>query len=338
MNAGEITIDINHGARRITPAKGESLFAALKKEGIFLPSVCGGQGLCGRCRLKLLAGGGALTDAEKRLLSTKETDNQIRLGCQIVPTGDAAIEIPQELLKIRNFRGVVERIRDLTYDIKELRIRLIEPESIEFVPGQYVQLDTPPYGSIRQGVSRAYSISSPPSDSGNIELIIRKVPGGISTTWVFERLKEGSEVTFSGPYGEFHLSETDLPMCWIAGGSGMAPFWSLLRHMKEAGIPRTTKYFFGAVQKRDLFLVDELEHLSRTLPWFEFIPALSGDEPPEVWSGQRGLITDVVERNIEDGNDWEGYLCGSPGMIDAAVKVLKYKGIREDRVFFDKFA
>ena len=73
------------------------------------------------------------------------------------------------------------------------------------------------------------------------------------------------------------------------------------------------------------------------MAWFEFIPALSGKDITD-WDGQKGLITDVVRRNVEDDSDAEAYLCGSPGMIDAAIAVLHEKGISDERIFFDKFA
>ena len=335
---GTWTIDINSGARRLQVAGGESLLRTLKREGIFLPSACGGRGACGYCRCRITAGGGPVTPAEERRLTASDRAGGMRLGCQVKVLNDLSIEVPEELLVGREYRGVVEQMRDLTHDIKELRIRLVEPKTIDFVPGQYVQLEAPPYGQNREGVLRAFSMSSPPSDKGCIELIIRLVPGGICTTWVFTALEEGDGVKLNGPHGKFHLSDTNAEMIWIAGGSGMAPFWSLVRHMKGRRIVRPCTYFFGAVQRRDLFLVEELAQLEKELPWFRFIPALSGPGEGEGWSGERGLITEVVDRHVQDGSGKEAYLCGSPGMIDASIKVLKSKGITDERIFYDKFA
>ena len=78
--------------------------------------------------------------------------------------------------------------------------------------------------------------------------------------------------------------------------------------------------------------------LDDELDWFTFVPALSGAVEGDGWPGERGLITDVVGRGVPDGTGMEAYLCGSPGMIDAAAKVLHDKGITEDRTFYDKFA
>ena len=60
--------------------------------------------------------------------------------------------------------------------------------------------------------------------------------------------------------------------------------------------------------------------------------------PGEKWDGETGLVTQAVERNVKNAGGCEGYLCGSPGMIDAAIKVLKNLGMSEDKIYYDKFA
>ncbi len=336
VNYGLCKIDINGGSKSIEVEGGGQLLSVLKDEGIFIPSACGGRGTCAYCKLKILDGGGPIVPTEAPLLEEKEIADNVRISCQVKVRNDMAIEIPEELFLIQEYKGVVERIRDLTHDIKEVRIKLTDPAEIDFVAGQYVQLETPAYDDNPEPVYRAYSISSVPSEKDHIELIIRLVPGGICTTWVFEHLKEGDEVTFNGPYGDFRLSDTDAEMVWIAGGSGMAPFWGMVRHMKEHDIRRKTRYFFGAVKPRDLFFVEELQQLTEELDWFEYIPALSGELNGDEWSGETGLITEVVGKHVQNGEP-EAYLCGSPGMIDAAAVVLKEKGITEDNTYYDKF-
>lgn len=337
-NYGQCKIDINQGRRTVEVRGGETLLSTLRNQDIFIPSACGGKGTCALCKVKVLDGGGPHAPTETPLLSPEEIAHGVRISCQCKVRNDMQIMLPEEMLSVREYRGRVERIRDLTHDIKELRIKLVEPEAITFRPGQFVQLETPAYGRNPEPVFRAYSISSMPQESGYLELIIRLVPGGICTTWVFQHLKEGDEVSFAGPFGEFGLSDTDKAMVWIAGGSGMAPFWSLVRHMQAQGIARPTTYFFGAVKKRDLFLVDELRQLEKELPWFRYVPALSAPDAADNWDGEKGLITEVVGRHVQPGQDVEGYLCGSPGMIDAAIKVLHERGVSDDKIFYDKFA
>ena len=118
----------------------------------------------------------------------------------------------------------------------------------------------------------------------------------------------------------------------------MAPLWSLLNDMAERGIKRKATYFYGARTRKDLFYLEQLHQLEARLPGFRFIPALSMASAEDEWDGETGLITEVLERNLEDEQSHtQAYLCGPPPMIDAAIPVLIRKGITEDRIFFDKF-
>jgi Na+-transporting NADH:ubiquinone oxidoreductase subunit F len=172
----------------------------------------------------------------------------------------------------------------------------------------------------------------------DIELEVRLVPNGICTTYVFNHLKTGDTVTINGPYGDFYLRESDREIVFVAGGSGMAPIKSMLLDMAEKGSSRKATYFFGARAVRDLFLVDEMRALEKRLPDFRFVPALSSPLPEDKWDGETGLITDVLARHYERMDHHEAYLCGSPGMIDAAIKVFKAKGLPDELTFFDKFS
>ncbi len=337
LNFGACVIDINGGEKKLSVNGGGSLLSLLGTHSIFIPSACGGRGSCAYCKVIVRSGGGAITPVEEPYLSPDERKRNVRLSCQVKVRGDLAVEIPRELFSVRRYRARVVSKRMMTHDIVELRIELLEPDVIEFSAGQYAQLESQEYRG-RDAVMRAYSLSSVPSDRNHVEFMIRLVPNGICSTWVFEHLRERQEVWLSGPYGEFRLRSTGAPILFIAGGSGMAPIWSMLRDMKEKGINRKARYFFGAQTRRDLFLVDELRQLEKEMPDFSYIPALSNEPEESGWTGEKGLITEVVERHVPDASEHEAYLCGSPGMIDACVRVLRKTGIREDRIYFDKFA
>ena len=97
--------------------------------------------------------------------------------------------------------------------------------------------------------------------------------------------------------------------------------------MEEEGIKRKATFFFGCVSKRDLYYVDEMKVFEETVPGYQFVPALSGAKEEDNWTGETGLITEVVDRYVKDGSNMEAYLCGSPGMIDACIRVLLSKGV-----------
>ncbi|MCX7028838.1 MAG: 2Fe-2S iron-sulfur cluster binding domain-containing protein, partial [Spirochaetes bacterium] len=278
---GKVKISINDGARELVVDGGRPLLSTLRAEGIFVPSACGGRGACGLCRLQVSDGAGEYSAVERHWISEIERSRQVRLSCQVKVERNLRILVPEKLFAIREYKTEVVSIRDLTYDIKELTLRLKDPPEIHFKPGTYVQFVVPAYKLAPNPVYRAYSISSPPSSQGTIELEIRLVPNGIGTTYVFNHLKVGDPVTISGPYGDFTLRDSDREIVFVAGGSGMAPVKSMLLDMAEKGSTRKATYFFGARAVRDLFLVDEMRALEKRLPHFRFVPALSSPLPED---------------------------------------------------------
>jgi Na+-transporting NADH:ubiquinone oxidoreductase subunit F len=335
-NYGEVTITINDD-KEFTVEGGKPLLGTLAAEEVFIPSACGGRGSCGLCKVKVVEGAGQYLPTELPWISEEERKKNIRLSCQLKVKQDFKIEIPEELFNVKQFSAQVKRVRDLTHDIKEITLKLNDPPEIDMSAGQYIQLEVPEYELTDDPVYRAYSVAGVPSDKKHIELEIRYVPDGIATTYVHKYLEEGEEVIFNGPYGDFFLRDTEREIVCIAGGSGMAPIKSILLDMAEKGIGRKTRYFFGARSKKDLFLTDEMQDLEKRLPNFQFIPALSDPEEGDKWEGETGLITDVLDRYMESGENVEAYLCGSPGMIDACIKVLTDNGVPEELIYYDKF-
>ncbi len=336
-NYGPCEVTINE-ERKITVQGGKSLLSSLVEEQIFIPSACGGRGTCGLCKLKVLDGAGPLLPTEEPYLNKEERASKVRLSCQVKVRNNLRIKIPSELLSIRQYVCRCAKITDLTYDIKLFRLELPEGETMDYVAGQYVQLLAPAYGKNRKEIYRAYSIASDPAQKGIIELIIRLVPGGICTTYCFEHLKEGDEVRINGPYGEFHLSDTEAPIVFIAGGSGMAPIRCMLHHMQNTANKRKALYFFGGNDTVDLFLTDQMRQFESELTDFRYVPVVANPQAGSGWEGETGLVTQALGRGLDDASEYEAYLCGSPGMIDATIKVLGELGMGQDKIFYDKFA
>lgn len=333
---GPCKITVND-EREFTIEGGRDLLSVLSGEKLFIPSACGGRGTCGLCKLKVLEGAGPLLPTEEPYLDEDERQSNVRLACQVKVRNNLKIEVPRELLSIKEYTCKCADIKDLTHDIKQFRFELIEPESIDYVPGQYIQLLTPVYEKSSEEVSRAYSISSDPSDKNAIELIIRLVPDGICTTYCFEYLKVGDQVKFNGPYGDFRLSDSDAPIVFIAGGSGMAPIKCILHDMKNTGNKRKATYYFGANKVEELFLLEKMKAFESDLAGFTFVPVVAASQENENWKGQRGLVTDAVQRDLKNASECEAYLCGSPGLIDAAIEALIELGMKEEAIFYDKF-
>lgn len=330
---GEKVITINDDTK--IPVKGDdTVLNTLANEKIFIPSACGGKATCGFCKFRLVGGDGTIKPTEEAFISEEERKEGIRLSCQVKVKTDMKIVLPKGLLNAKEYKTRISEVRDLTYDIKLVKFKLIDPDHIDFKPGQYVQIKVPGIDVIR-----AYSIASDPKNKSEVELIIRLVPNGQATTFVHKAMEVGDKMIITGPYGDFFLREdSNKDMICIAGGSGKAPIRSILYALRDKGMTRKVKYFFGARSKRDLYYTEEFEQLSKEFPNFQYIPALSEPLEEDNWTGDVGLITDVVDRHTKDLSNSEAYLCGSPGMIKACINVLKSHDMKDDNVLFDNFS
>ncbi len=337
LNYGECEIKINDEEGFLVQG-GNSLLETLTQQKIFIPSACGGRGSCGYCKVKVLDGAGPLLPTEEPYLEEEERNEGVRLSCQVKIRNDVHIRIPEELLSIQEYECVCADIQELTYDIKQFRFELKTPDRMNFVPGHYVQVFTPVYEGSEEEVYRAYSISSNPSDEGFVELIVRLAPNGICTTYMFEHLRVGDPVRINGPYGDFRLSDTDAPIVFVAGGSGMAPIHSMLHEMVNTASTRTATYYFGVNTPEDLFFVEEMKAFEGKLQNFKFVPVLAMPEASNGWTGETGLVTETLNRSLNTAGSYEAYLCGSPGMIDATVDVLKGHGVPLEHIYYDKFS
>ena len=155
------------------------------------------------------------------------------------------------------------------------------------------------------------------------------------TTFTHDYLKEKDEISFTGPFGDFYIRDTEADMFFVAGGSGLAPFKGMLEYLNETKSKRRIVFFFGARTTKDLFLLDEMKKFGVEMHDFKFIPILSHPEPEVEWNGLTGYIPPYFEEHLRDPKNTEGYLCGNPGLLNASEKRMKELGI--ERVYYDSF-
>ncbi|HET6486884.1 MAG TPA: FAD-binding oxidoreductase [Spirochaetia bacterium] len=333
-------VTINDGERVLPVRAGEPVLFALMGARIFVPSACGGRGICGQCRLVIPGARGGPTDAEIALVSPADRARGVRLSCQVPVVGEVAVRLPTGSLAARPYRARVLEIRDETPDMRRLILELEEPGGMRFEAGQYVQLVRPGTEDDERPVYRAYSIASAPSSTRLLTLLVARVAGeaGELTRFVFQELTEGRRVALNGPLGTFTLRPSRRELLFVAGGSGYAPIRSILMDAAERGLPRPATLYFAARSLRDLFLLDEIRQIQRSLPALRFVPVLSRPLPEDRWQGERGGIAAALARLLPTLDNHDVYLCGSPGMVDACIAALRSRGLAEDRLVFDRFA
>ena len=327
----ECTVTVN-GRKSCTVEGGDTLLQVLTQQKLFIPSACGGKATCGLCKVQVVSGGGGLLPTEQVFVTRHEREQGIRLACQVRVQNNIEVRLPESMLAAREYEASVAAIEALTYDTKLVRFNLGN-DSLEFKPGQYVQLLVPGTDQFR-----AYSVASPPSGRSQFELIVRYVPGGLCTGWVHKALAVGDRVKLTGPFGDFYLREdSGREIVAIGGGSGMAPMRSIVLHLAEQGMPRKTTLFFGARSLRDLFYIDVYRELEKRFGNFRYVPALSEPLPRDNWTGETGFITQVAAKYLNRDGEKEAVLCGPPPMIDAALRVLPQLGVSAEHIYFDKF-
>ncbi|MBW2726200.1 MAG: 2Fe-2S iron-sulfur cluster binding domain-containing protein [Deltaproteobacteria bacterium] len=335
VNYGICKIDINAGERELEVEGGQSLLSALNESKVFIPSACGGRGSCGHCRATVFEGGGPVLPTETPFLTRAQVRAKVRLACQVKVREDIRMKIPEELLNVKMFTAHVSSARLLTHDMVETRFALEEPEEISFRPGQYVQLQAPsPEGPIY----RAYSVSSPCSKTREVELVVRLVPGGIGSTYA-HNLEVNDPIIFTGPYGEFRISEDpDVGIILVGGGSGMAPIKNIVYTVCERWPERECLLFFGCRTTKDVFYREEFNELASKHPNLKVVFALSDPvEEGDVWDGERGFIHLSVDQHVTSNVKRQAFLCGPPPMIEAVMKILGEKGLAPEDMFYDEF-
>lgn len=319
----------------------QTILRAAFEQGVMLMHGCK-EGQCASCKSFVLDGEDVELDRYSTFaLPDYEKEEGFTLLCRAHAYEDLTIELLNfDADMIRSGLPIHEAVAEVvsnepvTHDMRHLVLRLVEPREIKFFPGQYLDIAVP--GTAE---TRSFSMANTSSrEGGRLEFVIKVYPDGLFSHFLDTQVQAGDRLDVAGPYGVFTLREGhDTDLMFVGGGAGMAPILSLLRSMVERGITRRATYYYGARRRRDLCFEKELRALEESLPGFRFIPALSEPTEQDAWDGEVGLITDVMARHEADLKGADGYVCGPPPMVDAAIAALTRLGVPDGHVYYDKF-
>ena len=378
--SGNVKLTIN-GEKEAEVPIGGTLLNTLQSENIYLSSACGGSGSCGQCRCRVVEGGGEILPTEKGFFSRKEQSEHWRLACQTKVKEDMQVIVPEEVFGVKEWECEVISNRNVSTFIKEFVVKLPEGEVMNFKSGSYAQITIPPYDikysdydidekfrgdwdhfdmwslTCKNGTEtiRAYSMANYPAEGNIITLNVRiatppmdrathkwmNVSPGISSSYIFS-LKPGDKVRMSGPYGDFHIQDTDAEMLYIGGGAGMAPLRAQILHLfRTLHTSRKVSYWYGARSKKEIFYEEDFREIEKQFPNFSFHIALSDPQPEDNWTGYTGFIHQVILDNYlkdhEAPEDIEYYMCGPGPMANAVKAMLENLGVERSQLFFDDF-
>ena len=353
---------------------GDTVFIALARNGLQLPSNCGGGQSCGMCEVRFRGKAPAASGADREHLSESKLKMGYRLACNLTMDDDLQVEVIGGASLWTEHEAIVESAEAITPFLREIVLRPEVAPGSDYQPGSYLQIHVPDYSLSRQriahpehhkkdwaeldlpetlsnkeAVRRSYSLSLPVEKTGGrLTLLARFSPGrqnrkrhppGKGSTYLYS-LKPGDRVRFSGPFGDFAIKPGGNEKVFIGGGAGMAPLRSMIHACLENGAKERIHYWYGARNVREAPYIEEMSALAEKYANFSWHLVLS--EEAECGAGLlKGLVHEVAHetllRDHPNLHACDFYLCGPPPMLVATRQLLQRMGVAEERIAFDDF-
>lgn len=226
----------------------------------------------------------------------------------------------------------LEKIFELSSSVRTFRLRFPEGKWVPYQAGQFCMVQVPKEGE--KPIKKAYSICSSPFETGFVDLCIKLVEGGFATNW-FWTLKEGDEITITLPYGTFVLKEPiENDLVFVATGTGLAPFRSMIRVLLREGFKKNITLIFGVRHEHEVLYESEFRDLEKQYPHFKFIPTISR---PKTWTGEVGYVQEKLKKYVTDPSGKQIFICGLVPMIEAVQKAAEEIGFDKKQVHFEKY-
>ena len=223
--------------------------------------------------------------------------------------------------------GTIASVERLSESTIRFSVDLDSP--VGFLPGQYVKVEIP--GTQH---ARAYSFSSAPG-SAQASFVERNVPQGRMSSNLTGQAQAGQAIGMAGPYGSFYLRDVVRPVLFLAGGTGIAPFLSMLEALAAQGSAHPVRMVFGVTNDHDLVALAQLDDLAARLPGFEYRTCVAN---PDSGHARKGYVTSHIEPTWLNGGDADVYLCGPVPMVEAVRSWLDASGQAPKNFHYEKFS
>jgi ferredoxin-NADP reductase/ferredoxin len=332
----KIEIVFADGERTTTEVReGQTILQCTAAAGVRLAYDCK-QGQCQTCRLQLRRGRVRYANRDRLTLTAAQEAEGAVLPCQGLVDEDVQLVAPYtraSLLPVKQKTVEVVAVHEAGEGALVVACRLGAHSKFEHLAGQYVRLGFP-----GEGEERSYSMTTSAADWPRMEFLVRRIPGGAMSTRLVS-LHPGAKLTVRGPHGSFYLRGGDAPLVWVAGGTGLAPFLSMLSALRSEGrTGREIVLCLGANTAADLAWPPGTKELLQAFPRLDLRMAMM--RPPANWTGVTGTAVDALAAvNLEAmaSAGAQAYLCGPPLMVEAARALLAASGFDAGRVFNEDF-
>jgi len=312
----------------------ESVLDAALRQGIGLPFGCR-NGQCGSCKGKLQSGRIHYRQPPEAL-SEEERKHGFTLFCQACPDSDLIISIKEitssAQLPVRRFPAKISEITQLSHDVMRIRLKLPEGTRVQFLAGQYIDF------ILKDGRRRSFSIANPPHEDKIIELHVRHIKGGRFTGEVFDNMKVNDIVRIEGPLGSFFLREdTQRPVIFMAGGTGIAPISGIIRYALKKKLRREFYIYWGVRSREDLYMHDQVKAWASAHSNIKYVPVLSEPGSGHDWQGRTGYVHDAVLQDFPSLCGFDIYASGPPAMVYAGRDAFLPHGLESQHYYSDAF-
>ncbi|MFM0182216.1 benzoate 1,2-dioxygenase electron transfer component BenC [Paraburkholderia aspalathi] len=331
MSTYNIALNFEDGVTRFVACKpGEKVLDAAFRAKINLPMDCS-DGVCGTCKCRAESGSYDLGDDYiEDALSDDEKDSGLVLTCQMVPQSDCVIAVPASSTACKTeqsrFAATVSKVEPHNDAAVVLELD-VDASAPVFLAGQYVNIDVP--GS---GQHRSYSFSSAPGQS-KVSFLIKRIPGGVMSSWL-DSAQPGNKLELIGPLGSFYLRAVERPLLFLAGGTGLAPFLSMLEVLARTDSQQKVHLIYGVTRDLDLVHVDAIEAYVAKLPNFTYATVVADTDSTHP---RKGWVTQHMPAEALNDGDVDVYLCGPPPMVDAVRKHFDDNGVKPNSFHYEKF-
>jgi len=187
---------------------------------------------------------------------------------------------------------------------------------------------------------RSYSIASEPEREGEVDITVERIHDGEVSTYMHEVLVPGDRIEARGPIGGYFVWEASMvePLLLIAGGSGVVPLMSMIRHRAAVGAKNPTSLLYSSRDFDDIIYYNELEKLRTASNGVQVLHTLTRSQPPG-WKGYARRIDPEMLKEVAQplGKSVQAFLCGPTLLVEAVANALVKIGIKSDQIRTERF-
>ncbi|HLA07592.1 MAG TPA: ferredoxin reductase [Anaerolineales bacterium] len=187
---------------------------------------------------------------------------------------------------------------------------------------------------------RSYSIASEPEREGEVDITVERISDGEVSTYLHDVLVPGDRIEARGPIGGYFVWEATMtePLLLIAGGSGVVPLMSMIRHRAAAGTKSPTSLLYSSRNFEDIIYYNELEKLRSADSGLQIFHTLTRSQPAG-WKGYARRIDQDMLKEVAGplGRSVKVFICGPTLLVEAAANTLVKIGIKSDQIRTERF-